>query len=85
MHSPVTRHLKTAMITANTFVNQMIVFASRKVIDADWINQKTSFLPHAILIVNLLDNWGTRQFCLASFRRITILLVTGQIIVKQEL
>jgi len=43
MHSPVTRHLKTAMITANTFVNQMIVFASRKVIDADWINQKDEF------------------------------------------
>lgn len=44
MHSPITRHLKSSIITANTFENQMVVFASRKNIESNWINQKDEFL-----------------------------------------
>lgn len=44
MHSPITRHLKSAIITANTFADQMVVFASRKNVESTWINQKDEFL-----------------------------------------
>lgn len=44
MSSPITRHIKTSMVTGNSLVKQMIVFASRKVVKATWINQKDEFL-----------------------------------------
>ena len=44
MSSPITRHIKTALITKEHFVDQMVVFTSRKVIHSDWINQKDEFL-----------------------------------------
>ena len=44
MSSPITRHIKTSMITANSLVRQMIVFAARKVIGPTWVNQKDEFL-----------------------------------------
>ena len=44
MSSPIKRHIKTAMITENTFDYQMIVFASRKVVKPTWRNQKDEFL-----------------------------------------
>lgn len=44
MPSPITRHLTTAIITKNTFLNQMVVFASRNAIDATWVNNKDEFL-----------------------------------------
>lgn len=44
IQSPITRHLKSSIITANTFENQMVVFASRKCVESNWINQKDEFL-----------------------------------------
>lgn len=44
MSSPITRHIKTALITENHFADQMVVFAARKVIPANWINQKDEFI-----------------------------------------
>ena len=44
MSSPIRRHIKTALITENTFDKQMMVFASRKVIQPNWKNQKDEFL-----------------------------------------
>lgn len=43
MSSPITRHLKTAMITENTILKQMVVFAVRNVVIPTWINQKDEF------------------------------------------
>lgn len=44
MSSPISRHVKTSLITEKYFVDQMVVFAARKVILANWINQKDEFI-----------------------------------------
>lgn len=44
MSSPITRHIKTSIITDNTFAKQMLVFAARKTAKITWYNQKDEFL-----------------------------------------
>lgn len=44
MSSPITRHIKTSIITNNTFKEQMLVLAVRKTTKVTWYNQKNEFL-----------------------------------------